>query len=125
MSRNPYDTVGISLILLVDETQNEKADGRQRTNLNTLVLAGRPLAPHREAAYYYIYEAGAGVKGEKNILLLIRHLGVKLETIRRVPVRDIRSLGQEQFFETSAAGILDSDPRFKLRSIIYASSDCP
>jgi hypothetical protein len=36
LSRNPYGAVGISLILLVDETQNEKVDGRQRTNLNTL-----------------------------------------------------------------------------------------
>jgi len=36
MSRNPYGAVGINLILLVDETQNEKTDGRQRTNLNTL-----------------------------------------------------------------------------------------
>jgi hypothetical protein len=50
MSRNPYDTVGIILILLVDETQNEKADGRQLTKLNTLGLAGRPLATHREGA---------------------------------------------------------------------------
>ena len=40
MSRNPYHTVGISLILLVDETRNEKADGRQCTNFNTLDLAG-------------------------------------------------------------------------------------
>jgi hypothetical protein len=48
--RNPYGTLGIGLILLVDETQNKKADGRQRTNLNTLGLAGRSLATHREAA---------------------------------------------------------------------------
>jgi len=49
MSRNPYDTDGISLILLVDETQNEKADGRQRTNLNTLgfmaAIRSAPIPP--------------------------------------------------------------------------------
>jgi len=59
MSRTPYHTVGISLILLVDETQNEKADGRQRTNLNTVGLAGRPLATHREYAIYRIASMGS------------------------------------------------------------------
>jgi hypothetical protein len=37
-------------ILLADETQNKKADSRQSDYLNTLGLAGRSLAPHREAA---------------------------------------------------------------------------
>ena len=50
MSRDPYDTVGISLILLVDETQNEKTDNRQCENLTTLGLARRPLGTDRVVA---------------------------------------------------------------------------
>jgi hypothetical protein len=45
MSRNPYNTVSISLILLADETQNEKADGRasstQMTGVSLAALAAR------------------------------------------------------------------------------------
>ena len=37
-------------ILLVDETQNKKADGRQCDYLNTLGVAGRPLGTRRVAA---------------------------------------------------------------------------